>query len=90
MAKDLPTGQALTNNAIMKLVNLASKVTLLAGLTIAGCNLHVIHIILHLVAHWPLLEEHTQQFAAHQLCLQYMATTKRPAAINNRYNGVIM
>jgi hypothetical protein len=75
----------------MKLVNVASKVTLLTGLPIAGCNLHDIHTILHLMAHWPLLEEHTQQFAAHQLCLQYMATTKDlAAAINNRYNRVTM
>jgi len=62
MAKDLLIGWALTKDATMKLVQLASKSDY--------------YLILHLLAHWPLLEEHTQHFAAQQLCLQYMATTK--------------
>lgn len=42
----------------------------------AGWDTHDVHSLLHLVAHWPLLHEQTQRYAAHRLRLLYFAFTK--------------
>jgi hypothetical protein len=48
----------------------------------AGRDLHDIHMVLFLVAHWTQLEQPARNYAAHRLRLLYVAITKGwPAAL---------
>jgi hypothetical protein len=66
----------------VKILRLAREVKRLASLMTAGRDLHDIQTTLHLVAHWPYLQQTSRRYAQHHLRLLYLAATKGwPAAI---------
>jgi hypothetical protein len=73
---ELPTSTPVDHNSWPKLYKLARELRRRAALMMAGRDLHDIHTLLHLVGHWPSLDNSTRAYTAHRMRLLYIAITK--------------
>jgi hypothetical protein len=76
LTQDIPPAPELANESWPKVHKLAREVKRPAAVITAGRDLHDIHTVLHLLAHWDTLHPVTRNYAAHRLRLLYVAITK--------------
>jgi hypothetical protein len=74
--EELPAVPAIANTSWAKIYKLAKELRRRAAFMTAGRDLHDIHTVLFLVAHWIHLEQPARNYAAHRLRLLYVAITK--------------
>jgi hypothetical protein len=67
--EELPSAPVISEVSWPKLFKLARELKRRAALMTAGRDLHDIHTVLFLVAHWPQLQQPTRNYAAHRLRL---------------------
>jgi hypothetical protein len=80
--EELPTAPIIMETSWPKIYKLAKELKRRAALITAGRDLHDIHTVLFLVAHWPHLIQPARNYTAHRLRLLYIAVTKGwPAAL---------
>jgi hypothetical protein len=80
--EDLPAAPLVSEAAWSKLFKLAKELKRRSLLMTAGRDLHDIHTVLYMAAHWPDLNQPAKNYLAHRMRLLYIAITKGwPAAL---------
>lgn len=73
---DLPASPPIAPESWTNIFKLAKELKRRAALMTAGRDLHGIHTILHLAAHWNSLDFVIRSYTAHRMRLLYTAVTK--------------
>jgi hypothetical protein len=82
LVNDLPSPPIGTPAPALRIYRLAKELKRRAAKMTEGRDLHDIHTVLHLAAHWEVLQSVTRAFLAHRIRLLYIAVTKGwPAAL---------
>jgi hypothetical protein len=80
--EELPSAPIIAEASWPKIYKLARELKRRAALMTSGRDLHDIHTVLFLVAHWTSLQHLARNYTAHRLRLLYVVVTKGwPAAM---------